>query len=164
MEAFERGMERLADTEHPGQGRWIVTPRKGMAFIGPRARAEARARQRRRRVFVFMLETIALTFLIGLVPPLRAMWYASAVLVGLLGVYVWMLVSIRGRSRLASPAATAAAAAPDPVGARPARHRYAADASGRTARPAFDGLAALAGEDFAAIVVRPAGRRVVAGV
>ncbi len=161
MEAFERGMERLADTEHPGQGRWIVTPRKGMAFIGPRARAEVRARERRRRVFVFMLETIALSLLIGLVPPLRAMWYVTAFLVALLGLYVWLLVSLRAKGSLVDRSAGAAA---EPAPILPARHRYAADASGRTARPAFDGLAGFGGDDPATIVVRPARRRVgVAG-
>ncbi|MGZ8599745.1 MAG: hypothetical protein ACXWX6_05980, partial [Actinomycetota bacterium] len=73
-------MELLADTERSGQGRWIVTPRKGMAFVGRKERAKERARQRRRRVFVFMLESIVLTLLIGLVPPLRAMWYSTGML------------------------------------------------------------------------------------
>lgn len=92
---FERDMDLLADTE--GHGRWIVTPKKGMAFIGPRARAEARARERRRRVFVFLLESIGLSFLIGIVPPLRAMWIGTGILLAILGVYSWMLISIRAR-------------------------------------------------------------------
>ena len=92
---FERDMDLLADTE--GRGRWIVTPKKGMAFIGPRARAQARARERRRRVFVFLLESIGLSFLIGLVPPLRAIWIGTGILLAILGVYSWMLISIRTR-------------------------------------------------------------------
>ena len=42
-----------------------------------------------------------------------------------------------------------------PVASAPARQRYAADASNRTARPAFNGLPAL-GDDLVNIVVRPA--------
>jgi hypothetical protein len=95
---FERDMDLLADTE--GQGRWIVTPKKGMAFIGPRARAQARARERRRRVFVFLLESIALSFLIGLAPPLRAIWIGTGILVVILGLYSWMLISIRDRGSI----------------------------------------------------------------
>ncbi|HZD17125.1 MAG TPA: hypothetical protein VE669_03185, partial [Actinomycetota bacterium] len=84
MRDFERGLELLAGTEEQGQGRWIVTPRKGIPFVGARARAKARARERRRRVFAVLLESIGLTLLIGLAPPLRVMWYASAALLALL--------------------------------------------------------------------------------
>lgn len=156
---FERGLELLAGTESNGHGRWIVTPRKGIAFLGPRARAQARARERRRRVFVFLLESIGLTFLIGLVPPLRVMWYGTGALALLLGVYVWLLVSMKQAAR--DRYADRAPAAPAPRRpARPARLAYAADASARTARPAFNGLAALGSDDPAHIVVRPAGRSV----
>jgi hypothetical protein len=159
VEDFERRMELLADTERNGQGRWIVTPRKGMAFIGPRERAKQRARQRRRRVFVFMVECIVLTALIGLVPPLHAMWFATGGLLALLGVYVWLLVSLKARSAEERSFAKARTDAPvEP--ARPQRERYAADASGRVARPAFNGLAALGAEDLTTIVVKPAGRQV----
>lgn len=159
VEEFERRMELLAGTDRNEQGRWIVTPRKGMAFIGRRERAKERARERRRRVFVFMLETIGLTALIGIVPPLRAMWYASAALVALLGVYVWLLVSLKGRSAEARSFARARAdAQAEP--ARPTRQRYAADAGGRVARPAFNGLTSLGADDLATIVVRPTGRQV----
>jgi len=163
VEDFERNMELLADTERNGQGRWIVTPRKGMAFVGRKERAKERARERRRRVFVFMLESIVLTFLIGLVPPLRTMWYATGVVLALLGMYVWLLVSIKARGgETASLAPTREAAAPGRP--RPARHRYAADAASRTPRAAFNGLAALGADDLVNIVVRPARRVGVAGV
>jgi hypothetical protein len=164
---FERDMELLADTESNGHGRWIVTPRKGMAFVGPRERAKERARERRRRVFVFMLESIALTFLIGLVPPLRAMWYAAGVLVALLGAYVWLLVTLKARSAAASPAAQSPAAEREVTPgerSRPVRHRYAADAASRIPRAAFNGLASFGADDVAGIVVRPARRVGVARV
>lgn len=155
---FERGMELLAGTEDHQQGRWIVTPRKGIPFLGTQARAKARARERRRRVFAFLLESIGLSFLIGLVPPLRVMWYGTGVLLALLGVYVWLLVSLKqdARERRVAPVREVAA----PERPRQVRQRYAADAGARTARPAFNGLSTFGAEDIATIVVRPAGRRV----
>lgn len=163
VEDFERHMEILADTERSGQGRWIVTPRKGMAFVGRKERAKERARQRRRRVFAFMIESIGLTFLIGLVPPLRAMWYATGVLLALLGVYVWLLVSLKARAAQAEFPAPAREAAPAER-PRPVRHRYAADAASRTPRAVFNGLSTLGADDLVNIVVKPAGRVGVARV
>ena len=76
VEDFEHRMELLANVEAQGsQGRWIVTPRKGARFVGVAERRRARVRERRRKVLVFLIESIGLTFLIGLVPPLRAVWY-----------------------------------------------------------------------------------------
>lgn len=161
VEDFERHMEILADTERNGQGRWIVTPRKGMAFVGRKERAKERARERRRRVFVFMIESIVLTFLIGLVPPLRAMWYATGVLLVLLGAYVWLLVSIKSRAAGAESFGADGQQAERP---RPARQRYAADAASRTPRAAFNGLATLGADDLVNIVVKPAGQVGVARV
>jgi hypothetical protein len=150
VEDFERDMGMLADTGLTGQGRWIVTPRKGMAFVGTRERAKERARERRRRVFVFLLESIGLTALIGLVPPLRMMWYATGILLVLLGAYVWLLVSIRARGESARLGGNREAAVPERPS--PSRHRYATDAGGRTARPAFNGLAAFAADDLNVVV------------
>ena len=151
MKDFERNMDMLAETE--SQGRWIVTPRKGTTFIGLRARAQARARERRRRVLMVLIESLVLTALIGLVPPLRAMWYATAILLVLLGGYVWALLTMKARADgTARPRETAATA---PARPRPARQRYAADASNRTARRSFNGLPAF-GDDLVNIVVRPA--------
>ncbi len=162
VEDFERHMDLLADQN--GHGRWIVTPRKGMAFVGRKERAKERARERRRRVFVFMLESIGLTALIGLVPPLRAMWYATGVLLVLLAAYVWLLVWMKARSEQARTFDPAREAAP-PERPRPARHRYSTGAAGRTPRAAFNGLPALAADDLANIVVKPArGRMGVARV
>jgi hypothetical protein len=119
---FERNMDLLADTEQ--QGRWIITPRKGMAFIGPRARAQARARERRRRVLVFLLESIGLTFLIGIVPPLRAMWLGTVLLTVVLGLYAWGLVRMKGRGTISRertpiPSNGHAAISPNGHAARP---------------------------------------------
>ena len=54
---------------------------------------------------------IAVSFLMGLVPPLRVFWNVTLALALALGAYVWMLLSIkhrsttdpRGRARGASP-------------------------------------------------------------
>jgi len=100
VEDFERRMELLAHAEvHGTSGRWIVTPRKGVRFLGPRERQQARVRARRRRVFVFLLEAIGLALLIGVVPPLRASWIVAGVLGGLLVIYVWALLVIKARAR-----------------------------------------------------------------
>jgi len=153
VEDFGRNMELLAETESRGQGRWIITPRKGVPFMGPRARAQARARERRKRVFVFLTESIGLTFLIGLVPPLRVVWYATAALATLLGLYTWMLMSIKERSAR-TRALRRVEEANVPLRPRPARHRYVSE--GGVARPAFNGLGALGADDLVNIVVRPA--------
>ena len=152
MRDFERNMDLLAGTE--SQGRWIVTPRKGTTFMGPHARAQVRARERRRRVLTALVEALVATALIGLVPPLRAVWYATAFVLMLLGAYVWVLLAMKARADHArSPARPFAEA--EPVASAPARQRFAAEGSSRTARPAFNGLAALV-DDPVDIVVRPA--------
>ena len=153
MKDFERNMDMLAETE--SQGRWIVTPRKGTTFIGLRARAQARARERRRCVLMVLIESLTLTALIGLVPPLRAMWYATAILLALLGGYVWALLTMKARAEAQDPARPRETAATAPASPRPTRQRYAADASNRTARRSFNGLPAF-GDDLVNIVVRPA--------
>ena len=102
IEDFERNMDLLADTEGNGRGRWIVTPRKGVAFVGTRERARERARARRRRVFVFMIESTGIAFLIGLVPPLRAIWLVAGSMMILLALYTWLLVTLREREAPAS--------------------------------------------------------------
>jgi hypothetical protein len=153
MKDFERNMDMLAETESPG--RWIVTPRKGTTFIGLRARAQARARERRRRVLMVLIESLVLTALIGLVPPLRAMWYATATLLVLLGSYVWALLTMKARADAHDPARPRETAATAPASPRPARQRYAADASNRTTRRSFNGLPAF-GDDLVNIVVRRA--------
>ena len=153
MKDFERNMDILAETET--QGRWIVTPRKGTTFIGRRAREQARVRERRRRVLMVLIESLALTALIGLVPPLRAMWYATAILLVLLGGYVWALLTMKARVDAHHPARPRETAATAPAHPTPARQRYAADASSRTARRSFNGLPAF-GDDLVNIVVRPA--------
>ena len=83
VEDFERRMELLAHAELQGsEGRWIVTPRKGARFVGVAERRRARLRERRRKVLVFLLESIGLTFLIGLVPPLHTVWASDGRLRG----------------------------------------------------------------------------------
>jgi Flp pilus assembly protein TadB len=153
----ERRMELLASAEvHGTSGRWIVTPRKGMRFLSPRERERARARSRRRHIFVFLLEALGLSLLIGLVPPLRAVWIASALLAGLLLVYVWLLLVIRGRepsaSELAVHAAVAAPASATPAAAR----RHVAAGSPSVTRPIFDDLGALGEGDTGHVGVKEA--------
>ncbi len=99
-------------------------------------------------MLVFLLECIALTSLMGVVPPLRVMWYGTSAFVALLGLYAWMLGSIKhrneaSRARRMGAHATVAATAPQ---------RYVAQ--GRHARQVFNGLGALGSDDPGTIVVR----------
>jgi Flp pilus assembly protein TadB len=156
VQEFETRMELLAHAGvHGTSGRWIVTPRKGIRFLGPQERQRARARERRRRVFVFLLESIGLTVLIGLVPPLRAAWYVSAALGALLLLYVWALLSIKHRAAHPHDVARAARV-PEREPQRPAPARYVADGRLGWARPTFNGLGALDESDAVHVVVRPA--------
>lgn len=154
---FERRMEFLANAEVNGTtGRWIVTPRKGARFIGDAERRRARVMERRRRVFVFMLEAIAVTFLMGLVPPLRVVWNVSLALAILLGVYVWMLLSLKRRSE-ADPRADVRRARLPVDKAAAFAARYVIDGRNGHARERFNGLEGLGESDRVHVVVRPAG-------
>jgi hypothetical protein len=157
VEEFERRMELLANAEtHGGPGRWIVTPRKGMRFVGTAERKKARTRERRRQVLVFLLEAVGLTFLIGLVPPLRVMWSLTALFTALLVAYVWLLLSIKARAPEDARERTAAVnAKPRPT--RAAQMRHVADGMTGWARPTFNGLGSLGEGDSVHVVVRRAG-------
>jgi hypothetical protein len=168
VEDFGRDMDLLAHAEGRAHGRWIVTPQKGVPFLGVPRRELVRARERRRHVFVFLLESLLITFLIGLVPPLRIMWAATATLAGLLLAYVWLLLWIKARGSEPSPhEAARAARAPEPsVGilGGTLSPRYAADGGSRTARPIYAGMGGFEDEDSVHVVVLPASRRLsVAG-
>jgi hypothetical protein len=152
---FERRMELLAQAEtHGTEGRWIVTPRKGVRFMGPAERTRARARERRRQVFTFMLESIGITFLIGLVPPLRVTWALTAGIASLLAVYVWLLLTIKHREstyRTAPHRHARSHAAPSGPAPPP---RYVAEGRSTWARPNFNGLGSLGEGDRVHVVVR----------
>lgn len=155
-------MELLAQAETYGTGgRWIVTPRKGTRFMGQTERTRARARERRRQVFTFLLEAIGISFLIGLVPPLRVMWTVTAVGAVVLAAYVWLLLTVKHRAAIyrAGPhrqpqrsqvAKPTRAVAPD--------RRYVADGKGTWARPTVNGLGAIDESDRVHVIVRPAGQ------
>jgi hypothetical protein len=95
VEEFERKMDLLAETNRPPSGRWVLVPRKGERFLGPRDRMRMRARRRRRVVFTFLVEATLVTALIGLFPPLRGMLLGTAVLGGILVLYVALLLRLR---------------------------------------------------------------------
>ncbi len=87
-------MELRSETSQPG--RWVLAPKKGARFLGPRERARMRARERRRRIFVVLLEAMALSALIGLFPPLRAMLVVTGALSFLLLAYLGLVVRMVG--------------------------------------------------------------------
>jgi uncharacterized membrane protein (Fun14 family) len=157
VQDFERRMELLAQTEMNASGRWIVTPRKGMPFVGTAERQRSRARERRKQVFTFLLESIGITLLIGLVPPLRAMWNVTMVLGVLMGLYIWLLLAMKNQGRI-SPAHEQARAARSP-GSRAAyvaNTRFVAEGRSTWARPTFNGLGTLGESDRVHVVVRHA--------
>ena len=158
VDDFERRMELLAHVEAQGsEGRWIVTPRKGARFVGPAERKRARVRERRRKVLVFLIESIGLTFLIGLVPPLRVVWTLSGSFGALLVLYVWLLLSIKHRAAVQPHETVRAARQParvkTPVTAVP---RYVVDSMTGWARPTFNGLGSVGEGDRVHVVVRHA--------
>jgi hypothetical protein len=156
VEDFERRMEFLAHAEANGTGgRWIVTPRKGARFIGDAERRKARVRDRRRRVLVFLIEAIGGTFLMGLVPPLRVFWNVTVALAVLLGVYVWMLISIKNRA-VADPRDVARNARVPRDHAAAFAARYVIEGQNGHPREMFNGLEGLGESDRVHVVVRPA--------
>jgi hypothetical protein len=155
----ERRMELLAQAEtHGTEGRWIVTPRKGIRFMGQAQRQRARARERRRQIFTFLLESIGITFLIGLVPPLRVMWVASGALGVMLVAYVWLLLTIKQRaaSFRAQPRPHERVKAAAPVRVAAPAPRYVAEGRNTRARPTINGLGTVGEGDRVHVVVRNA--------
>jgi hypothetical protein len=94
---FERNMRVLAEIQEPvaAPGRWVLMPRADERFVGKGSRSRVRARERRRRVITVLGEAIGFTALIGAVPPLRPMWFVSAVFATLLLGYVLLLLRVR---------------------------------------------------------------------
>lgn len=159
---FERRMELLAQAEaHGSAGRWIITPRKGVRFVGPVERRKTRARERRKQVLVFLLEAIGITFLIGLVPPLRVMWAVTGILCGLTLVYTYLLLTIKQRAGY--PDARLHAARVPERATRRVAERYVGDGGSSWARPKVNGLGLLGEGDTVHVVVRSARQMGVAG-
>ena len=160
---FERRMELLAQAEaHGSAGRWIITPRKGVRFVGTAERKKVRARERRRQVFTFLLEAIVITFLIGLVPPLRVLWSITAVFGVLLLLYVWLLVSLKARAAAHPHERVAAARAPERTPRR-VDERHVAQGGSSWARPTLNGLGLVGEGDSVHVVVRSADQVGAAG-
>lgn len=160
VEEFEHNMDLLAGAEDPAEGRWVVTPRKGVRFVGARERQRARVRGRRRRVLMFLTEATGLVLLIGMFPPLRGMLTLGVALAGLTGAYVLLLLHIKHiESGKRLHAATAGAhgsarfraAAPQYSSGQ----RYVAVGESRMPRASYAGLAAFGeGEESVHVVVR----------
>jgi hypothetical protein len=111
---LRRDVELRSDsTQQPG--RWVLAPKKGTRFVGPRERARLRARERRRRIVVVLLEAIGLTALIGIFPPLRPMLMFTAFLGVLLVGYLGLVALIVSRDRLEAGGPEAPAASPRTV-------------------------------------------------
>jgi hypothetical protein len=115
---LRRNVELRSDsTQQPG--RWVLAPKKGTRFVGPRERARLRARERRRRVVVVLLEAIALTALIGIFPPLRPMFVLTAFLSVLLVGYLGLVALMVSRDRIEAGDPREQAAVPRTVAVLP---------------------------------------------
>lgn len=148
---FEKKLDLLADTE--GEGRWVVAPGKGMRFMSPRARERQRILERRRQVLTLLVEATTITFVIGLIPPLRVFWIiTSAFGVALFG-FVWMLVRLKtiegGAHGVAQQNADYHRVSAVTNGTS---DRYIADRSGRMAKTSYAGLAAFTDDDVHVVV------------
>jgi hypothetical protein len=95
VEQFEERMSLLAEANRATPGRWVLVPKKGHRFLGPQDRQRARLRRRRKFLFVALLDLIGLTLIMGLFQPLRAMLVLTAVLCGVLVLYVGLLLRFR---------------------------------------------------------------------
>jgi hypothetical protein len=148
VEEFERKMSSLAEANNAEPGRWVLMPRKGKRIMEPRERTRFRVRRRRRQIFMVLLEATLLTLLIGLFPPLHKMLLGTAVLGGVLLVYVLALMVIRadevGRGRLRRAMEAAAVHQP-----RARTVRYAPPAGQRS--PYGNGHAANGGNGNGAV-------------
>lgn len=156
IEEFEKDMDLLADTE--GEGRWVVTPKKGAKFVGAQARHRARILERRRTVLAFLVEATGITFLIGLVPPLHGMWVATSGFGLALFGYCWLLIRLK-MIESGSHGVASQVAGNHRVGAVASRGaatgRYVADRTGRVARPSYAGLATFSEEDVHVVLRTP---------
>lgn len=113
VEDFGRTMDLLAETNRR-PGRWVLIPRRGERFLGRQDRSRARVHHRRRQVVTILLELIAVTFLIGLVPPLRPMMLGTVILCLALGAYLFALSRVRVAQGRPSAEPRRAAATPAP--------------------------------------------------
>ena len=136
VEEFERQMDLLAETNGRAPGRWVLIPRKGKRFHGPRDRTRIRVRRRRRQVLAFLVELTLLSLVIALFPPLHRMLVVPAVLGAALFLYVVALMRIRTieveRDRIARARASRAASTGEPH-SQPAPAAGAAGAATPTA-------------------------------
>ncbi len=94
-------------------GVYGASPISFPAFTGPARKAPAmsrrrRVQKRRRDVFYGLLAATVGAAALGFMPGLAVMWWLSAVLAGVLGVYVVVLVQLRAASQpVAYPAPSA---------------------------------------------------------
>ena len=130
-------MDLLAEANRSLPGRWVIMPRRGVRFMGPRDRTRARIRRRRRQVLALLGEVTGLFVIMGLFPPLHAMLYGALILLGLLLAYGSVLSRVRAaeiaRARLVAAARSRAAEAPPALARRPVAMAAAVPAAAGTA-------------------------------
>lgn len=141
--------------------RFVVSPRKGTKFLGPKERQRNRIRERRRKVFVVLAEATFFTLLIGLAPPFRPMLMVGVLLAGALGGYCWLLVRMKqmedgtAHTRERAPARSGRTAEASAQGGYAQGRRYVAEGRSSVARPSYAGLATMSeGDDSIHVIVQ----------
>jgi hypothetical protein len=107
-------VELQKDSTHQ-PGRWVLAPKKGTRFVGPRERSRLRARERRRRIVVVLLEAAGLSALIGIFPPLRPMLFVTGLLALLLLSYLGLVAWLVSKGELDSDTPRRSGLAPGSV-------------------------------------------------
>lgn len=87
-------------------GQWVGDQRTQGIPVGPMgpvarrgsSRSAPAKLQRRRQVMASLLGSVALTFLVGIVPSMRMLWVATGLFAVLLGGYVCLLVRMRSQA------------------------------------------------------------------
>lgn len=107
VRSFEQAMGILANTRGDRQqmpGRWVMVP-KGMGQ-GVKTRRHRLVRKRR-LMFERLVLALGATLVLGLIPPLRALWWASLVMLVVTAGYAAMLrrwyLNEQQRNRIVRP-------------------------------------------------------------
>ena len=149
VEEFGKNMDRLAESEQ--EGRWVVMPQKGVPIGTTSTSSRSAVLERRRKVLVFLLEGTAISFVIGLLPPLRSMWIVTSGFAVALFLYCWLLVRLRAIALYGHGAVGSHPGSghriPQSTGAR-----YVADHHGRVARSSYGGLPTVTDGDVHVVV------------
>lgn len=117
VRSFEHAMGILGNARRRSgsvPGRWVMVPKD----VTVPQRRHKRVIAKRRSAFQRMLVVCGATFVLGLVPPLRAVLWLHLACDAALGVYVWRLLQWKREEAQRQRVVRRLRAAPDPEPAR----------------------------------------------